>query len=163
MQILSPDQAKLTIRRLALELLVTYHKEDVIYVGGINNNGKAFGLLLKDELERISKKQIHFFQIQVNPANPTGNNIVFDCDIEQLSGSSLLIVDDVANTGRTLFYAFKPLYEVLPKSLRCAVLVDRKHKAFPVHVDFVGISLATTFRNNIDVHFNATEIEAVLT
>jgi pyrimidine operon attenuation protein / uracil phosphoribosyltransferase len=41
--------------------------------------------------------------------------------------------------------------EVLPKKVQVAVLVDRKHKTFPVHVDYLGISLATTLKENIDV------------
>jgi len=40
---------------------------------------------------------------------------------------------------------------ILPKKVEVAVLVDRKHKSFPINVDYVGLSLATTFKDNIDV------------
>ncbi|MEL6989936.1 MAG: phosphoribosyltransferase family protein, partial [Bacteroidota bacterium] len=70
-------------------------------------------------------------------------------------------VDDVANTGRTIFYAFKPLFEILPKKIEVAVLVDRKHKSFPIKVDYVGLSLATTIQENIDVQILNTEDKAV--
>ncbi|MFZ1579958.1 MAG: phosphoribosyltransferase family protein, partial [Saprospiraceae bacterium] len=59
------------------------------------------------------------------------------------------IVDDVANTGRTIFYAFKVFMDVLPKKIEIAVLVDRKHKRFPTKVDYVGLSLATTVQEHI--------------
>ena len=39
----------------------------------------------------------------------------------------------------------------LPKKVQVAVLVDRKHKSFPIHVDYVGLSLATTLKENIQV------------
>ncbi|HRD06713.1 MAG TPA: phosphoribosyltransferase family protein, partial [Saprospiraceae bacterium] len=60
-------------------------------------------------------------------------------------------VDDVANTGRTIFYACKPLMDLLPSKIEVAVLVDRKHKQFPINVDYVGLSLATTLKENISV------------
>ncbi|MEL7427341.1 MAG: phosphoribosyltransferase, partial [Bacteroidota bacterium] len=53
--------------------------------------------------------------------------------------------------GRTLFYACKPLLDILPKKLETAVLVDRTHKSFPIKVDYHGVSLATTLRENIVV------------
>jgi len=60
-------------------------------------------------------------------------------------------VDDVSNTGRTLFYAVKPLLGVLPRRVEVAVLVDRKHKLFPIQPDYVGLSLYTTLKDNIEV------------
>jgi pyrimidine operon attenuation protein/uracil phosphoribosyltransferase len=67
------------------------------------------------------------------------------------------VVDDVANTGRTVFYACKPILETLPKKLETVVLVDRMHKSFPIKVDYVGISLATTLMENIDVRISDKE------
>jgi pyrimidine operon attenuation protein/uracil phosphoribosyltransferase len=58
----------------------------------------------------------------------------------------------VANTGRTLFYAFKVFMDILIKKVEVAVLVDRKHKLFPIKVDYVGLSLATTMQENIKAH-----------
>ena len=63
----------------------------------------------------------------------------------------IVIVDDVANTGRTIFYAVKPLLETLPKKVEVAVLIDRTHKSFPIRVDYCGLSLATTLLEDIDV------------
>ena len=73
----------------------------------------------------------------------------------------VIIVDDVANTGRTIFYAVQPLLKAMPKKVEVAVLVDRKHKSFPVKADYVGLSLATTMRDNIDVQIQAVEQMAV--
>ena len=74
-----------------------------------------------------------------------------------LKSKVLIIVDDVANTGRTIFYAFQPLLALLPSKLQVAVLVDRKHKSFPIEVDYVGLSLATTMKENIVVKLTGDE------
>ena len=76
---------------------------------------------------------------------------MIDIDLKELNKTSIIVVDDVANTGRTIFYATKPLMTILPKKIEAAVLVDRKHKLFPIKVDYVGISLATTLKENIRV------------
>ena len=55
------------------------------------------------------------------------------------------------------FESFKPLMEVLPKKVEVAVLVDRTHKSFPVKVDYFGLSLATTLKENIDVRIRDVE------
>ena len=49
--------------------------------------------------------------------------------------------------------------DVLPKRLEFAVLVDRKHKNFPVKVDYVGVSLATTLKEDISVTFDGNDTE----
>ena len=73
-----------------------------------------------------------------------------------------IIVDDVANTGRTIFYAFKPLLEVLPKKVEVAVLINREHKSFPIKVDYQGLSLATTVQENIEVNIKGKKQEALI-
>src|SRR6202000_1577002 len=57
----------------------------------------------------------------------------------------IIIVDDVANSGRTLLYALKPFLEFHPRKIESLVLVERSHKAFPVQPDYTGLSLSTTF------------------
>jgi pyrimidine operon attenuation protein/uracil phosphoribosyltransferase len=90
-------------------------------------------------------------RIRLNPAKPLAEEITVDLPLGDLTNKAILVVDDVANTGRTLFYACKPLLNILPKKLEVAVLVDRTHKSFPVRVDYVGLSLATTLMNHIEV------------
>jgi pyrimidine operon attenuation protein/uracil phosphoribosyltransferase len=57
-----------------------------------------------------------------------------------------------------MLYALKPFLKYLPKKIQTAVLVDRKHKSFPLSVDFVGYSLATTLQDMVLVEMNGEEI-----
>ena len=57
-----------------------------------------------------------------------------------------------------MLYALKPLLEFLPKKIQTAVLVDRKHKSFPLSVDFVGYSLSTTLQEMVMVDVVGEEI-----
>jgi pyrimidine operon attenuation protein/uracil phosphoribosyltransferase len=63
----------------------------------------------------------------------------------------IIVIDDVANSGRTLLYAMKPFLEFQPKKIQALVLVARSHNSFPVHPDYVGLSIATTLQEHIYV------------
>lgn len=161
MKILNQHQIEQKIRRLAIEILEHNYEEKELILAGINNNGFAFATLLLKELQAISGVHFILTRIRLNPAQPLGQPILTDIPVTDFQDKAVIVIDDVANTGRTIFYAFKPLMDVLPKKLEVAVLIDRKHKHFPVRVDYMGISLHTTLMENIDVRIRDVEEWAV--
>lgn len=161
MQILTKTQIQQKIERLAFEILENNFEEEEIILAGINFKGMTFAGLLKDALEKITKIPLRLIQIRLNPAKPLQDPIQIDVPVEQLKGKTIIVVDDVANTGRTIFYALKPLMQIVPRKVEVAVLVDRKHKYFPIAVDYVGLSLATTMQEDIEVKIRDTKEWAV--
>ena len=151
MKILHHRQIQQKIKRLAYEILERNFGEPELIFAGINNNGMVFAEMLLKELKGMTDVQLKLTQIRINPADPLGKEVEVEMPVSDLAGKVIIIVDDVANTGRTIFYACKPIMETLPKKIEVAVLVDRTHKSFPVKVDYMGISLATTLKENIDV------------
>lgn len=151
MKILDDRQVRQKIRRLAYEMLERHDGNSGLILAGINNNGMTFARLIHDELQAFGQPGLRMTNIRLNPANPLAGPVRFDLASAELEGQVVILTDDVANTGRTLFYAFQPLMQVLPAKVEVAVLVDRKHKHFPVHVDYCGLSLATTLLEHIDV------------
>ncbi|MBR9919476.1 MAG: phosphoribosyltransferase [Bacteroidetes bacterium] len=161
MKILNQRQIRQMIERLSIQILENNYEASEIILAGINNNGMGFARKLHEKLAERTDAKLTLVNIRLNPANPLAEEVSLDRDFESLVGKPVIIVDDVANTGRTLFYAFKPFMEFLPAKIEVAVLVDRKHKSFPVKVDYMGLSLATTLRENIDVQIMDVEEEAV--
>jgi pyrimidine operon attenuation protein/uracil phosphoribosyltransferase len=161
MQILTKTQIQQKIERLAFQIVENNFAEKEIILAGINFNGMTFASLLRDALQRITKIPIVLTQIRLNPAKPLGDPISIDTPTDELTGKVIIIADDVANTVRTIFYAVKPVLESLPSKVEVAVLVDRKHKSFPIAVDYVGLSLATTLQEDIDVRIRDTKDWAV--
>lgn len=149
MQVLNDYQINQKIIRLAFEIMENNLDQDEIILAGINNNGFRFAELLAEGLSSITKKNIILSRIRLNPASPLNAIVEIDLKNSDLENKCIIVVDDVANTGRTIFYAFKVLMNILPKKVEVAVLVDRKHKLFPIKVDYVGLSLATTIQENI--------------
>jgi len=161
MLLLNTNQIQQKTKRLAIEILEENYGEREIILAGINTTGTRFANRLKVELEQLCRSKIRLTTIHLNPANPLSGDITIDLPAKKLQNKLILVIDDVANTGRTLYYAMKPLMEVLPKKVEVVVLVNRKHKSFPVKTDYVGMSLATTMQENIKVKMGEDAEEAV--
>lgn len=163
MIILNDKQIRQKVKRLAFEIIEQNIDEKDIYVVGINRNGTEFAKLLINEIKLNSDKiNCHLLKIKLNPAKPLDSKITIDSDLKKLKNKTVIIVDDVANTGRTLFFACRVFMDVLLKKLKVAVLIDRKHKSFPINVDYVGLSLATTIKDNILFQINSESDSVVL-
>lgn len=163
MQILEDQKIRQKITRIAIEILEHNFEEPEVILAGLNNNGLGFAQLLLAELLPLAPEgmELTLTRIRLNPANPVDYDPYIEMPAESLRGKAIIIVDDVANTGRTIFYAVQPLLKVLPKKVEVAVFIDRKHKSFPVKADYVGLSLATTLLENIEVKIRDVEDMAV--
>jgi len=161
MQILSQQQISNKIKRLAIEILEHNLDAKSLIFLGINNNGYGFAQLLIDAMPD-QKRKPRLSRIHLNPAAPLDDVIeIEDIGISDLQNANLIVVDDVANTGRTLFYALKPIMDAMPSKVQIAVLVDRKHKSYPIVPDYVGLSLATTMKEDIEVQILGKKKQAV--
>jgi pyrimidine operon attenuation protein / uracil phosphoribosyltransferase len=157
MKILDKQQIYRKIQRLTVEILErNYGEKDIILVG-INQNGLEMATLLAKEFVGKTTTNVTLTQLRINPAKPLEGANFVEMPLESVNNKVVILVDDVANTGRTIFYAVRPLLEVLPKKVEVAVLVDRKHKSFPIQPDYVGLSLATTLKENIEVKIRDIE------
>lgn len=161
MKILDQVQIKQKIKRLAYEIVESNYNETSIVLAGINNNGLGFAKMLKKQLEKIGDIEITLKQIRLNPAAPVNNPVEINVDRDELKKKTIIIVDDVANTGRTMFYAMRVFMEVLPKKIETVVLIDRKHKLFPIEINYFGLSLTTTMQENIHVSLQKVSEMAV--
>ncbi len=161
MKLLDKRQIKQKIKRLAFQILENNFGEDEVILAGINNNGMGFAKMIHKQLKKISDIKFTLTRIKLSPANPLQSEVKIGLPLEELENKVIIIVDDVANTGRTIFYGIKPLLNILPKKIEVAVLVDRQHKSFPIRVDYKGLSLATTLQEDIDVQILGVKEKAV--
>ncbi len=162
MEILNRNQIEQKIKRLAIQVLENNYQESEIILIGINNTGMRFANLLYARLQKISNIDFDLAHLVINPRNPLDPSIELSLPAEDLQDKVIILIDDVANSGRTLFYACKPIMEVLPKRLETVVLVNRTHKHFPIQVNYLGLALATTLKEHIDVKMDEEEMQVQL-
>lgn len=158
--ILTKEAIEQKIKRLSYEILEDNYEEKEIVFVGIKENGLVFAEKIINYINSISKISTKLYSITLDKANPLSQEIKINADNSKLNNKTIIMVDDVANSGKTLCYALKPILECSPKVIQIAVLVDRKHKQFPVSADYIGLSLSTTMKEHITVNF-AESNEAV--
>jgi pyrimidine operon attenuation protein/uracil phosphoribosyltransferase len=162
MILLNHQQIASKVTRLAMEILERNTDETELFIIGINKRGMELARRLLEDLRTISDAPFHLRQLTISQATPLEPGPVLEGKLGQLTGKAVLLVDDVANTGRTLFYALKPLTGILPSKIEVAVLVDRRHKTWPVYVTYRGMDLSTTMGDNVLVNFGEDGNFAVL-
>lgn len=153
--ILSADLINRKIRRMALQVAESNTEEQSIIVAGIAGNGAVLAQKLVKELRQVSTMDVQLMTIRLNKKEPTHAAVDPDADF---TNKVILVVDDVANSGRTMLYALKPFLAYLPKKIQTLVLVERSHKLFAVQPDYVGLSVATTLQEHITVETEGEEI-----
>lgn len=159
--ILTNKQINHKIRRIAFQILESNSNEKEIVLAGIVSNGFLFAKKLKNILNEISSINITLCEVIIDKKNPI-NKISTSLNSEEYKNKSLVLVDDVLNSGTTLIYGIKHFLEVPLKQFKTAVLVNRNHKKYPVKADFKGISLSTTMQDNVTVAFEKNTAKAYL-
>jgi pyrimidine operon attenuation protein / uracil phosphoribosyltransferase len=153
--ILTADIIKRKIRRMALQVAESNTGEGSIIVAGITGNGAVVAEKLVSELKKIIPIDIQLLTIRLNKKDPLNATVEGQQDF---TNKVIIVVDDVANSGKTLLYALKPFMTYLPKKIQTLVLVERSHKLFAVQPDYVGLSVATTLQEHISVETEGSEI-----
>jgi len=160
-KILENTQILNKIKRISLQIIESNLDSNKIIICGIEKNGALLAEKICKELDLISDKNIIFCSMKINKSNPT-EDIQLSIDINECKNQSVVIVDDVLNSGKTLTYALKHFLVIEIKSIKTAVLVNRSHKKFPISADFKGINLSSSLQNHVDVVFTKDKIEAFL-
>ncbi|GIV36642.1 MAG: phosphoribosyltransferase [Cyclobacteriaceae bacterium] len=150
-RILDTSQVKQKIRRIAYEIYEENFNEKSIVIAGVDGQGYTLARHIARELQRVAGITVTVVKVILSKTDPLQHEVKLDCDVRTIKKKSIVLVDDVLNTGRTLAYAMKPFLDTEVKKLEVAVLVNRSHTAFPVYPRYTGFELATTINDHVQV------------
>ncbi len=146
--ILDQATANKKLQRMAYEIIENNLDEKSIILAGIREPGYVIAQIMQQLLKQISNIPTELISISLDKKNPQAitlsSNAGFDDKV-------IIIIDDVANSGKTLLYAMKPFLDFHPRKIQTLALVERTHKLYPVNTDYVGLSVATTLQEHIYV------------
>lgn len=151
--VLNHRQITQKITRMAYEIYERNASEEMLFIAGISGMGKKLADYLAKSLQEISPIQTKVIEIQLDKGDINRDGVRLSEHVD-LNNHSVIIVDDVLNTGKTLIYALKPFLDASVKKVEIAVLVNRSHKQFPVSPDYTGLELATTLSELITVNLS---------
>jgi pyrimidine operon attenuation protein/uracil phosphoribosyltransferase len=158
--VLSHLQVNQRINRIAYELYESNFEEEKIILVGIANRGYILAKRLQAVLATICELKVELVELKMHKDLPLEHPINMSIEGSAINEQAVVLVDDVLNTGRTLIYAVNHLLMSTPKRLSTVVLVNRRHRRFPIRADFAGLTLSTTLQEHIDVELS-NDIDAV--
>jgi pyrimidine operon attenuation protein/uracil phosphoribosyltransferase len=167
--ILDEDQLGRTLRRVAHEIVEKHADLDQLALVGIYTRGALLAERLRDLIEQFTGRSvptgaldISFYRddVRIHP-QPVVKATRLDFPID---GRSVVLVDDVLFTGRTIRAAIEALFDYgRPERVQLAVLVDRGHRELPIRPDYVGKNVPTARSERVNVNLEeADEIDRVL-
>lgn len=159
--ILDHQQIQHKIKRIAYQIYESNVDENEIILAGIDSNGFLLAKKLKSALDKISDLKTTICKVTIDKKNPL-NAIKTSLTEKEYTNKSIVLIDDVLNSGSTLIYGVKHFLNVPLKQFKTAVLVNRNHKKYPVKADFKGISLSTSLKEHVEVKLDTKSFEAYL-
>jgi len=160
-KILDYESITKKIRRISLQIIESYIDQDEIIIAGIDLNGFIIAKEISKEISKISDVHIKLCKVKIDKKNPL-NDVSISLNSQDYQNKSVVVIDDVLNSGATLMYTVKNFLNTKIKILKTAVLVDRNHKKYPIKVDFKGLSLSTSIQSKVEVIIDEKKIEAFL-
>ncbi|MEP5253683.1 MULTISPECIES: phosphoribosyltransferase family protein [Winogradskyella] len=159
--ILSQKEIEHKIKRIAYQIYESNVDETELIIAGIESNGYLLAKKIKTTLDEISTIESTLCKVKINKTEPTAP-ISTSIPAADYTNKSIVLVDDVLNSGSTLIYGIKHFLDVPLKQFKTAVLVNRNHKKYPVKADFKGISLSTSLYEHVHVNLSKQPYEAYL-
>ena len=157
-RIMDATQVNRTLSRIAHEILEKNKSLDGLSIVGIRTRGVPIAHRLARKIESVEGVappvgilDINLYRDDLSTISDhpvlRGTDIGFPVD-----GSTVVLVDDVLFTGRTIRSALNALMDLgRPSWIQLAVLVDRGHRELPIRADFVGKMVSTTRAQTVDV------------
>src|ERR1700712_5039901 len=144
--ILTREVAAKKLQRMAYEILENNADEKSLILAGIRESGTVIARNVQELLKTISPVFTTLITLTLDKKMPREVQLSSMPDFDD---QVIIVIDDVANSGKTLLYALKPFLTYHPRKIQSLVLVERTHKAFPVKPDYVGLSVNTTLQEHI--------------
>lgn len=152
-EILTHQQIQYKIERIAYQIYEANVSEKEIVVAGIEGGGLLFAKKILTVLKKITEAEIILCKVSMDKSDPLKSGVTTSLPESEYANKSVVLVDDVLNSGTTLIYGVHHFLKTPLKQLKTAVLVNRNHKKYPVKADYKGISLSTSLQEHVNVLF----------
>ena len=148
-----------TLARLSHEIIEKNDDANELYIVGIRSRGVSIAKLLAENIKKFSDISVYLGELDISlHRDDIDKNNVIESKTKidfSVAGKTVILVDDVLYTGRTVRAALDAIVEMgRPSCIQLAVLVDRGHREFPVHGDYVGKNIPTSRNEKIIVNMN---------
>jgi pyrimidine operon attenuation protein / uracil phosphoribosyltransferase len=162
-KILSDQELRRTITRLASQVVERCRQLDQLIILGVLTRGLPLAKLLAQQIEHLEQVQVPVGALDITFYRDDLDRITVrtpgKTDLPtDLAGKTVVLVDDVIYSGRTVRAALNAIHDYgRPSLIQLAVLIDRGHRELPIHPDFVGKVLPTARDEKVKVFLQETD------
>ncbi len=163
-RILDKEALSRSLVRIAHEVLEKNKGTKELCIVGIRNRGAYLARRLAELIFGIDQEKVPVGILDITlyrddltliSAQPVVHKTEIDFEV---TGKTIVLVDDVLYTGRTIRAAMDALMDFgRPKNIQLAVLVDRGHRELPIRADFVGKNIPTSLNETVEVRLAETD------
>src|SRR6059058_5163450 len=164
-QVLDDAALDRALTRIAHEILEKNDgAKDLAFVG-LRTRGVTLAQRLAQKIARIDGTTLPVGTLDItlyrDDLDLRGAPVIRGTDIPfSIKGKTVVLVDDVLFTGRTIRAALDALIDLgRPRAIQLAVLVDRGHRELPIRADYVGKNVPTSLEETVEVHLQETDGE----
>ena len=162
--IMAPEDIRRTLARIAHEIIEQNKDIDRLILVGMRTRGVPLARRLAAKIEKFEKIKVPVGALDINLYRDDLSSLelqpfVQSTDIPtNVDGTSIVLVDDVLYTGRSIRAAMDALIDLgRPKSIQLAVLIDRGHRELPIRADYVGKNIPSSRHEEIKVQLVETD------
>ena len=156
--VMTAEDIRRTLARIAHEIIERNKVVDDLLLVGLHTRGVPLARRLAENIERYEKSTLKvgaldfsLYRDDLNPAE-AGNDLQHTDIPSDINGKSVVLVDDVLYTGRSIRAAMDALIDLgRPRSIQLAVLIDRGHREMPIRADYVGKNIPSARHEEIQV------------
>ena len=163
-QVLDGPSIERTLTRMAHEILEKNKGVHGLALIGIQTRGVILARRVEKAIQTIAGYSVPMGILDINLyrddlTRVSEQPVIRKTEINfDLNGQTIVLVDDVLYTGRTIRSALDALVDFgRPKKIQLAVLIDRGHRELPIRADFVGKNIPTSEEETVHVLLNETD------
>jgi len=164
--VLDAEEIRRALTRIAHEILERTHGGEEVILLGIPTRGVPLARRLAARIGEFEGLEVpcgsldvtmHRDDLRLRPARALGRT---DLPVGGVDGKTIVLVDDVLYSGRTVRAALDALTDLgRPRTVQLAVLVDRGHRELPIRADYVGKNLPSAASEKVRVRLEETDGE----
>jgi pyrimidine operon attenuation protein/uracil phosphoribosyltransferase len=156
--ILDNESVNKKIDRITHQIIEENFNEKELIIIGVSKNGFLIAEKITKLLNQLNKSlKVDLTELYINKTKPLKESIEIKPNLS-CENKKVILIDDVLNSGRTLMHAAAYVINLGIKKMNTIVLVDRRHRLFPIKADWVGLTLSTTIQEHIRVDFKKGNI-----
>jgi len=154
-EIFDQDKMVRTIRRISHEIIERNANLSDVVLLGVLKNGVPMAQAIKDNILLFEHIEVEMYELDITGYRDDKTVDDFNRLDVNLSSKTVIIVDDVLFTGRTVRASMDAIIDLgRPNKIQLAVLIDRGHRELPIRADYVGQNVPTNIGEVVDVDFS---------